>query len=324
MRILLVGGLSCALLALACSSDGDDLECGAGTTERDGVCEAEGEGAGGPVCGDGTREDDGQCVPDGPQPQYELRASVAEVGADGRSLIPILAIGMNADGTPATDPVVLSVDRTEAGELFESEVTLAANGTLTYFRPCDAAAGPDCAGPSEIRMALADDPERTVATLALELVEQTGVYTAAPCLAGGNTLFFDGDGFIRTGLLTVTRGIWSGNAPEERLNVEVSPAGQLNGDHWRLSFSSTLLDGPLTTGVYQMAQRVFSESPGHPGMDIGGDGRGCNTIGGGFQVHELEKADSTLLRVTISFEQHCEPDTDDPQGVLYGCVHYEE
>ena len=325
MRLRLLIWLPCALLG-ACASDADDVECGDGTVDVDGICVAEPESPDrGLVCGEGTMERNGECVAnDGPVPRYELRSSVAEIGADGISLIPILAIGEDADGTPVTDPIVLTVDPPGSGELVPAETTLAPSGALSYFRPCDAAERPACAGPIEVRMSLADDPEEPVAALELELVEQTGVYTAAPCLAGGNTMFFDGDGFIYTGLLTVTQAAWS--LPEQLdsfLELNLVPSGQENGTRWRLTFSTEQLGQPIAVGIYEMAERAIPGSPGRAGLEIGGDGRGCNQIQGRFQVHELVRTQGRTEAATVSFEQTCEPDEPGPNR-LYGCFHYEE
>ena len=74
----------------------------------------------------------------------------------------------------------------------------------------------------------------------------------------------------------------------------------------------------LTPGVYEMAQRASFAQPGHPGIDIGGDGRGCNTITGRFQVKDYTRDATGVVSATISFEQHCEGGP----SVLNGCIHY--
>jgi len=324
MRIRGLAWLGCALLVGGCSSDGDDIECGTGTTEVDDRCVPEGEGSE-VVCGEGTHEQDGECVPDGggvELPHYELRAPVAQVGADGLSMIPILAVGESAGGAPATDEVVISLDRS-AGELLEFDGILQPGGAILYFRPCDASQD-GCTGPVELSMALAAAPEEPVATLELELVEQTGVYTAAPCLGGGNSMFFDGDGFIYDGLLGVTLGAWSAPSVfDDFVDIDLVPSGQENGSDWSFAFSTLRLGVPLAEGVYEMAEREAFEAEGHPGMDVTGDVRACNTIQGRFQVHEYERVDDSIASFTVSFEQHC----DEEEGeidVLHGCVHYED
>jgi hypothetical protein len=71
-------------------------------------------------------------------------------------------------------------------------------------------------------------------------------------------------------------------------------------------------------GTYEGAERAAFASAGHPGIDIGGDGRGCNTISGRFQVEEITWEGATLTAFTASFERHCEEET----PALRGCVHY--
>jgi len=63
----------------------------------------------------------------------------------------------------------------------------------------------------------------------------------------------------------------------------------------------------LAPGSYESSQRFPFEAAGHPGPDVSGDGRGCNTSTGRFDVLELVR-DSTgqILQLAINFEQHCE------------------
>jgi hypothetical protein len=77
------------------------------------------------------------------------------------------------------------------------------------------------------------------------------------------------------------------------------------GHNW-----SVVLGAPggalLTPGTYQNAERFPSEE-GHPWMDVFGDGRGCNTITGKFDVTEVVYGPYQLIdRLSATFEQHCE------------------
>jgi hypothetical protein len=94
-----------------------------------------------------------------------------------------------------------------------------------------------------------------------------------------------------------------------------------NGHWWYLAFSTTHTGKNLVPGVYTNAERAPFASTGHPGLDIDGDGRGCNTLTGTFRVHEIE-VDPTnpthILRFTASFEQHCEGGT----AALLGTIYY--
>ncbi|MDP3823912.1 MAG: hypothetical protein Q8R33_20775 [Burkholderiales bacterium] len=77
------------------------------------------------------------------------------------------------------------------------------------------------------------------------------------------------------------------------------------GTFWNLSFAT--IDGaPMVAGAYENAIRApFREHQN--GIDVGGDGRGCNQITGRFDVLEIQvDANGNLLRFAIDFEQHCE------------------
>lgn len=83
--------------------------------------------------------------------------------------------------------------------------------------------------------------------------------------------------------------------------VSVHVAGGAAGGGFDLDFAS--VEGePLVVGQYDAAQRTPFRDPGHPGIDIGGDGRGCNEIQGRFTVRDLAP---DLSRLWITFEQHC-------------------
>jgi Calx-beta domain-containing protein len=70
---------------------------------------------------------------------------------------------------------------------------------------------------------------------------------------------------------------------------------------------------------YEGAQRFSFGSPTKPGMDIFGDGRGCNTVTGRFLVMEAAfDTAGNVLRLAIDFEQHCEGAT----PALFGSVRY--
>jgi HYR domain len=64
---------------------------------------------------------------------------------------------------------------------------------------------------------------------------------------------------------------------------------------------------PLTVGSYTGAVRAEFRPSGTPGLDVFGDGRGCNTLTGQFDVNELQYAPTGELEVfDATFEQHCE------------------
>jgi hypothetical protein len=64
---------------------------------------------------------------------------------------------------------------------------------------------------------------------------------------------------------------------------------------------------PPLPGVYEGAVRNPFEPPGVPGLDVSGDGRGCNKLSGRFTVSEGRYGPQGLIRgLRARFEQHCE------------------
>lgn len=72
-------------------------------------------------------------------------------------------------------------------------------------------------------------------------------------------------------------------------------------------------------GVYEGAQRFAFHSPTKPGIDVSGDGRGCNTDAGRFLLSQLTFAtNGSIQSLAIDFEQHC----DGAVPALYGSVRF--
>lgn len=76
-------------------------------------------------------------------------------------------------------------------------------------------------------------------------------------------------------------------------------------DHfWTLTFAAPN-GAPLTPGTYPNALR-FADATS-PGLDVNGDGRGCNSVTGTFQVLQATYGPAnTLVAFDAIFEQHCE------------------
>ncbi|MFL6283292.1 MAG: hypothetical protein ACJ74Q_09150 [Pyrinomonadaceae bacterium] len=77
----------------------------------------------------------------------------------------------------------------------------------------------------------------------------------------------------------------TGDGQPDYLTIGFNGTGS-NGHWWYLNFSTVRLGTNLVPGVYTNAERAPFASNGHPGIDIFGDGRGCNTITGSFRIHE--------------------------------------
>jgi hypothetical protein len=87
---------------------------------------------------------------------------------------------------------------------------------------------------------------------------------------------------------------------------------------WYLDFGSATTV-KFGGGEYDGAQRTAFRSPTRPGIDVSGDGRGCNTDTGRFLVSDFAlNSDGTIARLAIDFEQHCEG----APPALYGSFRY--
>jgi len=87
---------------------------------------------------------------------------------------------------------------------------------------------------------------------------------------------------------------------------------------WNLSFGPPSGQG-LIHEEYEGAQRFAFHSPTAPGLEVTGDGRGCNTLTGRFLVSEAVFASTgTVQKLAIDFEQHCEG----APPALYGSVRF--
>ena len=79
-----------------------------------------------------------------------------------------------------------------------------------------------------------------------------------------------------------------------------------DGGVWFFEFAAP--DGqPLVPGVYEGATRWPFQASSVPGLSISGDGRGCNTLTGRFEVLEAVYGPLGYVeRFHATFEQHCE------------------
>jgi hypothetical protein len=90
--------------------------------------------------------------------------------------------------------------------------------------------------------------------------------------------------------------------------------------HWWYADIAAPPGQPLAVGSYIRAVRAAFRPAGSPGLDIYGDGRGCNTVTGKFDIDELSFWPSGALRVfQATFENHCEGGT----AASYGRIRIE-
>ncbi len=257
-----------------------------------------------------------------PQDKYAVLVSASKVPSDGYSAIPVLAIGLLANDKASMEQVLLTVNPGTAGTLSPATLMLGPLGGPSTFTPCNSAQQPSCKGTFTVELALAKDPKVVVASSDIvELVTPTGVGSPAPCLLGGDTLYFDGDAgdYIHPGKDTINAGSWSASGSDFLVSVNVNPSNSKQGSYWSLQFSSNKLNKALNAQVYEGAERYPFEPPGKPGLSITGSGKGCNTLSGRFQIHELTSLNGTITGFTATFEQHCEKGA----AALRGCVHYQ-
>jgi hypothetical protein len=107
------------------------------------------------------------------------------------------------------------------------------------------------------------------------------------------------------------------NDGEWRAEAYMDPSGagidhvsiRLDGtEWWNLDFGSSRGD-LLVPRRYDFAERWPFHNPPRPGLSVGGNGRGCNTLRGEFTVYELVVGPGgAVQRFHANFRQHCEGD----------------
>jgi hypothetical protein len=90
--------------------------------------------------------------------------------------------------------------------------------------------------------------------------------------------------------------------PGTAVILQVSP---IAGGFWMI-FLAAPRGQPLVAGTYLNAMRSDFRTGTAPGLDVSGDGRGCNTVTGSFTVYSVEFSSGSLLHIDAAFEQHCE------------------
>lgn len=108
----------------------------------------------------------------------------------------------------------------------------------------------------------------------------------------------------------------------------ISAGGSAEYVRFRVSTDDTWWDVDLAApqgeklhpGVYRNAERAAFRTGRSPGLDVSGDGRGCNEVYGQFSVNQIETdADGTITALDATYTQHCESAT---APALTGVVKY--
>ncbi len=75
----------------------------------------------------------------------------------------------------------------------------------------------------------------------------------------------------------------------------------------------------LKVGTYDFATRLPFQQSYQPGMNVSGDGRGCNSLSGKFVVRQVDyNSDGSIKDMAIDFVQHCEMRS----SAMYGALRY--
>ncbi|MEU0037968.1 hypothetical protein [Streptomyces sp. NPDC006333] len=95
----------------------------------------------------------------------------------------------------------------------------------------------------------------------------------------------------------------------------ISAGGSAEYARFRVSTGDTWWDVDLAApqgerlhpGVYRNAERAAFRTGRSPGLDVSGDGRGCNEVYGQFSVNQIETdADGAITLLDATYTQHCE------------------
>lgn len=290
----------------------ESYTCGPGTTRVGNECVAPP-----PLeCGLGTRDDAGTCLP-ASATRLTLRAP-RKIGANSLRPIDIEIFATDQTGAPASEDVVLSIDRASAGMIDPATVAVGLEGGATRLVSCDATTA-GCLGPFELRVARASEPGVVLARVASELVEQVQVGSIERCRAGGNVFHLDGSGLAYPGDLTVTNATFTKTGGTMRSDVRIAPADPFQGPTWWFEISTVQIQQLLLPGTYLDTRdfddmhpnlRLRSELP-YPYLDC--------TYGqhGEFQIHAF---DPSTRAITVSFRIWC---SNDLEKVVSGCLHVE-
>jgi hypothetical protein len=225
-------------------------------------------------------------------------------------------------GDPLTR-VRIDLDRSSAGVLYPPVLQLDANGAgTTELMPClGTIAG--CTGSVTFTLSLDAPDSDPLVSAERNLVASPFVGELMPCQTTSNVLFLHGTDYILDGTHSTDPGsTWT---------VEPSPGGVWStvddADGRYTARFSAAINQPLTTGVFDDVTRAAFQQPGHPGLEVLTPHKGCNQVGGRFEVHDYTADPQTgaLGSITISFEEFCdEPQTLPVPRFVQGCMHFEQ
>ena len=143
--------------------------------------------------------------------------------------------------------------------------------------------------------------------LALSAALLAPLASAAPALEGSLSMTSDEGDYIGQGKT------WSYDSSAGDVFGVTTTAGTVegnvqaaNGEWWYMQFAAPQGE-TLATGTYDGATRYAFHDPSDPGLDVFGEGRGCNTLTGSFTVTQIAYDDAGAVQsFDADFEQHCE------------------
>ncbi len=106
----------------------------------------------------------------------------------------------------------------------------------------------------------------------------------------------------QSGTITSDDGTFTVTGNDTSLNVFITSTA---GDFYTVSLAAPSGE-VLRPGVYNKAERAPFRTGRSPGLDVSGNGAGCNEIWGSFVINQIEATNSTVSRLDATFVQHCE------------------
>jgi hypothetical protein len=120
------------------------------------------------------------------------------------------------------------------------------------------------------------------------------------------TMFSDPGDYIGGGTrqeFDPTNASFSGTVSTSGISLSVS--GGTSGLSW-----SFVIDPPpgatFRVGYYPKVQRAEFRTAGYAGLDVTGDGRGCNADSGAIDIRDMAVSGSVITRLHLLYEQHCD------------------
>lgn len=113
---------------------------------------------------------------------------------------------------------------------------------------------------------------------------------------------------------TLTPPAWSftvsqGNLGPGGVAIDVRSQGGTGPVVWTVNLAAPRGQS-LQVGTYSNATRAAFRDSGQPGLDVYGDGRGCNQVFGTFTITTIEIApNGAVMALDATFVQHCETPT---------------